>query len=71
MKPNAGSGKLSRELALKIVAFDGFIERSMLFVRITALPVDAGRGMGTNATAGTAGSEGLAGFVGRLLLDGR
>lgn len=73
MKPKAGRGKLSRELVLKIVAFDGFFEQSMLFLGIMALPVDAGTATGAEAPgrAGNAGIEGLVGFAAILLVLGR
>lgn len=73
MKPKAGRGKLSRELVLKIVAFDGCGLRSRLFVRIMALPVDAGiaTGAGAPGRAGNARTAGLVGLLGTFLALGR
>lgn len=73
MKPKAGRGKLSRELVLKIVAFDGIGLRSRLFLGIMALPVDAGTATGAGAPgrAGNAGIAGLVGLAGILLVLGR
>lgn len=73
MKPKAGRGKLSRELVLKIVAFDGCGLRSILLVRIMALPVDAGiaTGAGAPGRAGNARTASLVGLLGTFLVLGR
>lgn len=74
MNPKAGRGKLSRELVLKIVTLEGFKARSMLFVRIIALPAEDGINAGATGieggeaiVAGSVGSERLAGRAGRGL----
>lgn len=56
--PNAGKGRLSLELVLKIVAFEGLIERSILRALMILEPVEAGGATAImGAGRGTAGIE--------------